>query len=80
MEPRRAPLIPGLSAVKVAAISAGAHGATISGAGPTAVAVVPDEVTGQRVVAAMVAAFREQGKLEAEGRVAALDRQGARLV
>merc|ERR1719198_116398 len=39
VEPKRGPLIPGFAEVKAAAIAAGAHGATISGAGPTIVAV-----------------------------------------
>ena len=80
VEPRRAPLIPGLSAVKVSAMSAGAYGCTISGAGPTAVAVVEEEEVGERVRRAMISAFKEQGKLDATGRVTALDRVGARLV
>ncbi|KAI5662639.1 hypothetical protein M9H77_21962 [Catharanthus roseus] len=38
VEPKWAPLIPGMEAVKMAAIDAGAFGCTISGAGSTAVA------------------------------------------
>ncbi|KAF2316918.1 hypothetical protein GH714_042259 [Hevea brasiliensis] len=38
VEPKRAPLIPGMEGLKKAAIGAGAFGCTISGAGPTAVA------------------------------------------
>lgn len=43
---------------------AGAYGCTISGAGPTAVAIVDDPEVGERVAAAMCAAFRSAGKLE----------------
>ncbi|CAI5513312.1 unnamed protein product [Closterium sp. Naga37s-1] len=80
VEPRRSPLIPGMSAVKVAAKAAGAHGCTISGAGPTAVAVVDSEEVGRAVGAAMVEAFQEQGKLHAKATVAALDAVGGRVV
>ncbi|CAI5927800.1 unnamed protein product [Closterium sp. NIES-64] len=80
VEPRRSPLIPGMSAVKVAAKAAGAHGCTISGAGPTAVAVVDSEEVGRAVGAAMVEAFQEQGKLHAKATVAALDSVGGRVV
>ncbi|CAI5467170.1 unnamed protein product [Closterium sp. Yama58-4] len=80
VEPRRSPLIPGMSAVKVAAKAAGAHGCTISGAGPTAVAVVDSEEVGRAVGAAIVEAFQEQGKLHAKATVAALDAVGGRVV
>ncbi|RWR93725.1 homoserine kinase [Cinnamomum micranthum f. kanehirae] len=43
------PLIPGMSAVKKAALEAGAFGCTISGAGPTAVAVTDDEKRGREI-------------------------------
>ncbi|KAL2928393.1 Homoserine kinase [Bienertia sinuspersici] len=49
VEPTRAPLIPGMGAVKKAAVAAGAYGCTISGAGPTAVAVTDDEEKGKRL-------------------------------
>ncbi|KAK9865182.1 hypothetical protein WJX84_002731 [Apatococcus fuscideae] len=42
VEPVRGPLIPGFAEVKAAAKAAGAYGCTISGAGPTCVAVVSD--------------------------------------
>jgi len=81
IEPARAPLIPGLLAVKEAAKLAGAYGCTISGAGPTAVAVVDCPEKGAMVAEAMSAAFRSAGGLEVNSaRVAALDAVGARLV
>ena len=81
VEPVRGPLIPGFAAVKAAASAAGAHGCTISGAGPTCVAVVPDEATGRAVCEAMAAAFVKDGGLEVgSARVAALDAVGARVV
>lgn len=66
VEPARAPLIPGFSAVKRAAGEAGAAGCTISGAGPTCVAVVGSEAEGAAVVAAMTDAFVNEGGLEIE--------------
>jgi homoserine kinase len=77
-EPARAPLLPGFVAAKAAARAAGALGASISGAGPTAFALVDDPAVGQRVLAAMVAAYHEAG-LAAEGRVADVERTGVRL-
>lgn len=58
VEPVRGPLIPGFFAVKEAAKAAGAFGCTISGAGPTCVAVVKDVATGERVKEAMCKASR----------------------
>ncbi|KAE8008906.1 hypothetical protein FH972_005374 [Carpinus fangiana] len=80
VEPRRAPLIPGMEAVKKAAIEAGAFGCTISGAGPTAVAVVESEEKGEMVGERMVEAFWKEGSLKAVKAVKKLDRVGARLV
>ena len=45
----RGPLSPGMMAVKAAAKAAGAFGCTISGAGPTAVAVTDNPETAQKV-------------------------------
>ncbi|XP_031091122.1 homoserine kinase-like [Ipomoea triloba] len=80
VEPRRAPLIPGMEAVKKAAIQAGAFGCTISGAGPTAVAVTDDEEMGMEIGERMVEAFIQEGNLKALAMVKRLDRVGARLV
>jgi homoserine kinase len=81
VEPVRAPLIPGMSAVKEAAREAGAYGCTISGAGPTAVAVVSDPDAGALVAQAMGAAFTAAGGLEVNSaKVVALDMVGSRLV
>ncbi len=49
IEPVRGPLIPGMLSVKEAAKSAGAWGCTISGAGPTAVAIVDSPEVGHKV-------------------------------
>ncbi|OAY59251.1 homoserine kinase [Manihot esculenta] len=80
VEPKRAPLIPGMEEVKKAAIRAGAFGCTISGAGPTAVAVIDDEERGKEIGESMVEAFWKEGNLKAVAMVKRLDRVGARLV
>jgi homoserine kinase len=81
VEPVRAPLIPGMAAVKAAAKAAGAYGCTISGAGPTAVAVVSDPGVGAAVAEAMAAAFRAEGKLEINSKkVVRLDPEGAKFL
>ncbi|EFJ45216.1 hypothetical protein VOLCADRAFT_94379 [Volvox carteri f. nagariensis] len=81
IEPVRGPLIPGMLAVKEAARAAGAYGCTISGAGPTAVAIVDDPAVGERVAAAMCEAFRSAGKLEVNtSQVVKLDTEGAKFV
>ncbi|KAL6912373.1 hypothetical protein ACP4OV_001178 [Aristida adscensionis] len=80
VEPTRAPLIPGMAAVKAAALEAGALGCTISGAGPTAVAVIDGEDKGEEVGRRMVEAFQSAGKLKATATVAQLDRLGARVI
>lgn len=81
IEPARAPLIPGMLAVKEAANKAGAYGCTISGAGPTAVAIVDDLTVGHRVMEAMSEAFVTHGKLQVNSaRIARLDLDGAKFV
>ena len=57
VEPRRGPLIPGFDKVKQAAMSHGAHGCTISGAGPTAVALGSSREQVEAAVDAMCDAF-----------------------
>ena len=75
-EPARAPLLPGFLAAKEAAMTAGALGASISGAGPTAFALVAgDEVAG-RVATAMRDAYARAG-VESSTRVTHVDPNGA---
>ncbi|XP_078440324.1 homoserine kinase [Wolffia australiana] len=80
VEPRRAPLIPGMVEVKRAALQAGAFGCTISGAGPTAVAVIDDEEKGKLIGERMVEAFLSDGGLSSSMTVSRLDRVGARVI
>ena len=58
-QPYRAPLVPGLDGVMVAAIEAGAVGAALSGAGPTVVALA--EGKAQSIGDAMQKAFADHG-------------------
>jgi homoserine kinase len=74
-EPARAPLMPGFAAAKQAALDAGALGASISGAGPTAFAIVGDAQSGQRVADAMHAAYARHG-VECATRLTAVDLKG----
>lgn len=68
-EPYRARLFPHLDEMKRAAVHAGAHGAALSGAGPTVLALVPRARTGQ-----VESALRETARrLGTEGRTAELE-------
>ena len=58
-EPRRAPLVPGLAAIKRAAIDAGALGSGLSGSGPSLFALCRGIETARRVARAMTAAIVE---------------------
>jgi homoserine kinase len=75
-EPARAPLLPGFLSAKRAALDAGAHGVSISGAGPSAFAVVSDDTTAHAVAVAMRDAYVAAG-LECVTRVTRVDREGA---
>ncbi|HEY7411476.1 MAG TPA: homoserine kinase [Vicinamibacteria bacterium] len=77
-EPARAPLLPGFLEARRAAREAGALGASLSGSGPTAFALAPDEATAGRVAAAMAAAYRARG-VECRTRVERVDERGARV-
>ncbi|MEM2341084.1 MAG: homoserine kinase [Candidatus Bathyarchaeia archaeon] len=62
IEPARAHLIPGLSHVKERAIKSGAAGVTISGAGPSIIALVDSRrMSAEKVALAMKSAFEEVG-------------------
>jgi len=75
-EPARAPLLPGFLAAKRAALKAGAYGVSISGAGPSAFAVVSDDKTAHAIAVAMRDAYVAAG-LECVTRVTRVDREGA---
>lgn len=65
----RGPLIPAFDEVRAAARAAGASGVTISGAGPTILAVIGPDGHGDDISRAMCKAFRDAG-LDCEARVA----------
>jgi homoserine kinase len=75
-EPARAPLLPGFLAAKEAAMTAGALGASISGAGPTAFALAAGDDVAERVAAAMRGAYAGAG-IECSARVTHVDPNGA---
>ena len=77
-EPARAPLLPGFREAKAAAMSAGALGGSISGSGPTAFAMAPDEATADRVARAMAGAYQALD-VQCTVRVARIDTRGARM-
>lgn len=78
-EPTRTPLLPGFVEAKRAAIEAGALGCSISGAGPSAFAIVDDARLGEEVGAAMADAYSRRN-VKAEWRVTRVDEKGARLL
>ena len=78
-EPARAGLLPGFVEAKAAALAAGALGSSISGSGPTAFALARGRAAGERVAAAMIAAYAAAGQ-RSEARVAPVDQVGARLI
>jgi len=77
-EPARARLIPGFRDAKAAALTAGALGASISGAGPTTFALAGDLACAQAVAVAMEGAFASQA-ITSSVRVCEVDRVGARV-
>jgi len=78
IEPQRRQLIPGFSAVRAAALQAGALGCSISGAGPTMFAwVLADQA--EAVRQSMVAEFARNG-VETDHWIVAVESDGARIV
>jgi homoserine kinase len=78
IEPQRQALIPGFRAVKHAAMTHGALGCSISGAGPTVFAWC-EAPAAEAIAAAMVAAFAASG-LDCDRWVSAIEPIGARVV
>jgi homoserine kinase len=79
-EPRRAPLLPGLYAIKQAAADAGALGCSLSGSGPSLFALCATAAVAASVADAMTRAVRQQIGGEAQTYVAQVAEQGARVV
>jgi homoserine kinase len=78
-EPTRTPLLPGFTDAKRAAAEAGALGCSISGAGPSAFAIVDDRKLGDEVGAAMADAYGRRN-VKADWRVTKVDERGARVL
>jgi len=77
-QPYREQLIPGYTAVREAAIAAGAYGLVISGAGPTLLALV-DFFQAKAVESAIAEAWLNQG-ITAQVQSLAIDTQGTRII
>ena len=78
-EPRRAPLVPGLSAIKRAAVEAGALGCSLSGSGPSLFALCCGRDVAARVADAMTAAVKAHIGGESETYVSAIASRGAHV-
>src|SRR5262249_59076280 len=78
-EPRRAPLVPGLSSIKKAAIDAGALGSSLSGSGPSIFALCRDRATADRVAVAMTAAVKAAIGGEAQTDLSSVSPPGPRV-
>jgi homoserine kinase len=78
IEPQRRQLIPGFSAVRAAALGAGAVGCSISGAGPTMFAWAL-EADAEAVRQSMVSEFARHG-VETDHWVVPVETDGARIV
>lgn len=79
IEPRRAGLIPGLTAVKQAALEHNALGTSISGSGPSVFAWFEDEPAAVTAAPAMTEAFRQAG-LRSESFISPVDAPGVQLI
>jgi homoserine kinase len=77
-EPARLPLYPGYAAAKDAGLGAGAVGVAVSGAGPTAVAIVP-RARATEVADAMQRAYAAAG-IGAVAHQAEVEPRGARVL
>jgi homoserine kinase len=78
-EPVRAPLIKGFDTAKQAALSEGALGCSISGAGASVFAITEDRKKAVKIGAAMKAAFL-QHQVSASMTITTIDKKGAREI
>lgn len=79
VEPRRMPLVPGFAAAKRAALSAGAIGASLSGAGPSLFAWYESPEAATAAMPAVQSGFRSVG-LESDAWVSPVDGPRAELL
>jgi homoserine kinase len=78
IEPQRAPMIPGFYAVKDAAMTAGALGCSISGAGPAVFALCANSLIAENAAEAMQQAFIQKG-VQADVFLSGINQEGAIL-
>ena len=79
IEAARQRFVPGFVAAQQGAMAAGAAGCSLSGSGPSMIAVVPEAVDGEAVLAALAAPFCEQD-IAVTAKLCTLDRVGSRLL
>jgi len=79
IEPQRASLIPDFRKVQAAAISEGALGCSISGAGPSIFAWADSEASAESIRRAMVNAFQQKGEAP-DSWVSPISSQGAQVL
>ena len=79
-EPKRASLVPGLAAIKAAAMSAGALGSSLSGSGPSIFALAASLEVAQAAGEAMQRAFSAISTVGSDLWVCPVGRQGARVI
>lgn len=79
IEPYRSQLVKGFDKVKTAAIAAGAFGASLSGSGPTMIALVENKAIGEQVKNAMIDAFKQSG-VNSQGWVSPVSQQSASVL
>jgi homoserine kinase len=79
-EPRRAPLVPGLAAIKRAAAAAGALGCSLSGSGPSLFALCRSPGDAPRVASAMTVAVRAEIGGDPQTYVSSIAPRGARVI
>lgn len=79
VEPYRSRLVKGFDDVKLAAIKNGAYGASLSGSGPTILAITKDYDTAIEVKEAMIHAFSLNG-VNSEGWISAISNRAARYL
>jgi homoserine kinase len=79
-EPRRASLVPGLAKIKLAAVSAGALGCSLSGSGPSLFALCADAQTAAAVARAMTAAVEVTLGGRPQTYISPVSPRGARVI
>lgn len=77
VEPVRAPLVPGFSAVKQVALEAGALGCSLSGSGPSVFAFARSDEQAEDLADRMATRFRDAAGLESDSYVGKVNMRGA---